>query len=202
MSEAPPTGPEPGPSTRTTSPSGRPGRYQRSTNGLVGALLVTVLAILVFVGVRALNRDQPEIEPTAVDYLSAAQGAQQNGLDVVYPATLPDGWIADSVHLTPGDRPSWGIGMLTDEGRFVGVRQADDDLEDLLHTYVDENPTEGDPVTLPGSVGSGEWRTFSDSGGDAALATELGHQWVLVYGSADESDLRDVAEGLTTDPVR
>jgi hypothetical protein len=200
VSEAPPTGPEPGPPTPAPSRSGTPGRYQRSTNGLIGALLVTVLAILAFVGFRALNRDQPEIEPTPVDYLGAAQGAQANGFDVVYPAKLPDGWIADSVHLTPGDRPSWGIGMLTDEQRFVGVRQADSDLDVLLHTYVDENPTEGDPVTLPGSVGK-EWRTFSDSGGDHALATELGRQWVLVYGSADVSDLHLIAEDLTTDPL-
>ncbi|MFC4783315.1 DUF4245 domain-containing protein [Nocardioides sp. MAHUQ-72] len=184
-----------------TGGQGTPGRYQRSTNGLVGALLVTLLAIGAFVAFRAINRDTPEIKPTAVDYLSAVQGAQQGGFDVVYPPSLPDGWIADSVHLTPGERPSWGIGMLTDEGRFVGVRQEDSSLDDMLAEYVDEETDEGDPVTLSGTVGR-EWRTFSDAGGDHAYATEVGRQWVLVYGSAPTDDLRLVAEDLTTAPVR
>lgn len=191
MSEAPPTGQQP------PAAPGRPGRYQRSTNGLIGALLVTLLAIGGFVAFRAVNRDNPAVGPTRVDYLSAVQGAQQGGYKVVYPQSLPSGWFADSVHLTPGPRPAWGIGMLTDEGRFVGVRQEDASLDDLLHTYVDDEPTEGDRVRIDSPVGT-SWQTFSDSGGDHAYAAEMGHEYVLVYGSAPAEDLRQVVESLTT----
>jgi len=176
---------------------GNAGRYQRSTNGLIGALLVTLLAIGVFVAFRAVNRDNPEMRPTSVDYLAAVQGAQQGGFDVVYPPSLPSGWIANSVHFTPGDRPAWGIGMLTDAGHFAGVRQEDASLDDLLHTYVDEDPTEGEKTQIDSELGS-TWRSFSDSGGDHAYATELGDDVVLVYGSASPEDLRTLAGELTT----
>ncbi|NYD42908.1 DUF4245 family protein [Nocardioides panaciterrulae] len=178
-------------------PTGRPGGYQRSTNGLVGALVIIVVVILAFVGFRALTRDTPDVQPTRVDYLGAVQGAQATGYRVAYPASLPKGWIPDSVQVQPGRRGSFSVGMLTADGSFVGVHQEDADLTELLHTYVDENPTEGKPVTIDSAVGD-RWRTFSDSGGDHAYATELGHQWVLVYGSADTADLRRVVSSLTT----
>lgn len=175
------------------------GRYQRSTNGLIGALLITLLAIGAFVAFRALNRDNPEMQTTPVDYLAAVQGAQQGGVDVVYPPSLPSGWVATSVHFTPGDRPAWGIGMLTDAGRFAGVRQEDASLDDLLHTYVDDDPTEGQKTQIDSEIGS-TWRSFSDSGGDHAYAIELGNDVVLVYGSASPEDLRTLAGELTTAP--
>ncbi len=193
MSEASPPGQQ-APAGPARGPSGR---YQRSTNGLVGALLITLLAIGAFVAFRAINRDNPDLEPTSVDYLSAVQGAQAGGFDVVYPPSLPAGWTASSVHLTPGDRPAWGIGMLTDEGHFAGVRQEDASLDDLLHTYVDDNPTEGDKVRIDSEVGA-TWRSFSDSGGDHAYATEMGNDVILVYGSASTEDLRTLAGDLTT----
>jgi len=179
------------------TPTGRPGRYPRSTNGLLGALVITVVMILGFVGFRALTSTSPDMRPERVDYLGAVQGAQATGYRVAYPPTLPKGWIADSVQVQPGRRGSWSVGMLTDEQKFVGVHQEDADLTDLLHTYVDENPTEGRPVTIDSPVGN-RWRSFSDSGGDHAYALEMGRQWILVYGSAGTTDLRVIASELTT----
>lgn len=174
----------------------RPGRYPRTTNGLIGSLIVTLLVIGAFVALRALNRNDLEVKPTAIDYLSSVVAAQDSGFDPVYPESLPQGWIATSVDFTPGDRPAWGIGMLTDDETFVGVRQADESLDDLLHTYVDKNPAEGDRIEVTGSVAP-TWRTFSDSGGDHAYAAEVAGDTVLVYGSATTADLREVLEDLT-----
>ena len=185
------------PASQPPAPAGRPGRYQRSTGGLVGSMIVLVLFTLVFVGFRALTRDNPDVKPSRVDYLGAVQGAQATGYDVAYPASLPKGWIADSVQVQPGRRGSWSLGMLTASGKFAGVHQEDADLTDLLHTYVDENPSEGRATTIASPVGD-RWRTFSDSGGDHAFATERGHQWILVYGSASTTDLRWLAAHLTT----
>jgi len=178
--------------------TGRPGRYQRSTGGLVGSMIVLVVFLLAFVAFRALTRDNPDVHPTRVDYLGAVQGLQTTGFDPAYPRTLPKGWLPDSVQVQPGRRGSWSVGMLTASGTFAGVHQEDADLTDLLHTYVDQNPAEGKPVTIPSAVGD-RWRTFSDSGGDHAYATERGHQWILVYGSASTDDLRWLAAHLTTD---
>jgi hypothetical protein len=179
------------------SESGNAGRYARTTNGLIASMVVTVLAVGAFVGLRALTRDDLEIKPEPVDYLAAVDGVQSAGLTVVYPPKLPDGWIADSIDYQPGNRPVWGIGMLTEDGKFAGIRQEDAAVNDLLHTLVDENPSEGDPVEVAGSVAP-RWQTWSDSGGDHAFSAEVGHDTVLVYGSASVADLRELLDRLTT----
>jgi hypothetical protein len=166
-------------------------------SGMLGALLVTLLVIGAFVVFRALNRDQIEIRPEAVDYLSAVRAAQGAGLQPVYPASLPEGWIATSVDLRRGADPAWGIGMLAADGTFAGLRQGGGSLDDLLRVYVDSSPVEGEPVTVSGSVAT-SWRVFSDSGGDRALATEIDGVPLLVYGSANDADLRLLVGLLTT----
>ena len=45
---------------------------------------------------------------------------------------------------TPGERPAWGIGMLTDDGRFVGVRQEAADVDELIPEFVDPDAEPGD----------------------------------------------------------
>lgn len=176
------------------------GRYQRSTNGLVGALVVTLVAIGAFVLFRAVTRDDLETEPVTVDYREQAGLAQDAGLEVAYPEALPQGWRATSVVLTPGDRSAWGLGLLTEDQQYIGIRQEDESLPDLLETYLDEETTERSEISVPGSV-SPRWQAFEDDGGDLGYAAELGGQTVLVYGSADEEDLLLVLERLTTEPV-
>ena len=185
------------------SVSEQPGRYQRSFAGLVGAILVTLLVIGAFVAFRATFRDQAAQRPVPVDYLAVVAAGQDAGSSVAYPADLPDGWIATSVDLTPGEDPSWGVGMLTAEEDFAGVRQEAADVEDLLATYLDEDPHDiqrlGE-VELDSEVAA-TWSAYTDSGGDRAYAAELDGQVVLVYGSASEADLRSVVARLTTAPV-
>jgi len=175
--------------------------YQRSTGGLVGALVVTLLVIAAFVAFRALNRDELETRPQSVDYIEQAGLAQDAGLDVVYPRDLPEGWQATSVEAAPGQRPVWAVSLLTDDQRYIGVRQEDDQLDDLLATYVDEDVESRPEVRVPGSVAE-QWQVFADDGGDLAYAAQLGDEVVLVYGSAGEEDLRLVLDRLTTEPVR
>ena len=174
--------------------------YQRSASGLVGALVVTLLVIGAFVAFRALNRDQLETSPGSIDYLEQAGLAQEAGLDVVYPRELPDGWQATNVEVVPGERSVWAVSLLTDAQRYVGIRQEDDQLDDLLATYVDEDTEVRPDVRVEGSVAQ-EWQVFEDDGGDLAYAAELGDEVVMVYGSAGEEDLRLVLERLTTEQV-
>jgi len=181
--------------------TGRPGRYQRSTSGLIGAMIVLVLVVLGIVVYRGVFRDTPTYEPEHLDYLELVGTVQRDGVKTVYPAELPDGWYAKDVTFTPGDRPVLDLALTTDDGRFAGVHQEDRSIDELVSTYVDTDATEGPKVRLPGSVAQ-TWRTFSDSGGDHAFAAEVGRDSVLVYGSADEEELRALAESLTTDRVR
>ena len=163
-------------------------RYQRSFNGLIGAMIVTVLFVLAFVGWRSLFRNDVDERVEPVDWTESVQVAKQAGLDVVRPRELPDGWTATSVDLRAGDEPRWGLGVLTDEGRFVGIRQQDTSVSDLVETYVDEDASEGDEVRVDSAV-SDTWQTWSDDGGDHGYSAEVGDDVVLVYGSAPAADI-------------
>jgi len=184
-----------------------PSRYSRTYGGLVASLLVTLVVVLAYVGLRALNRDELDVRPEPVDYTEAVAAAQDSGITLVYPRELPEGWIVTRLDFERGDRPAWGINLLTDDGNFVGVRQEDADVDDLLATYVDEQPSEGEPVSLDSPLAS-SWRTWSDEGGDHAFSTELPPvdgsgtgDTLLVYGSASAPEQVELIRQLVTEPL-
>lgn len=164
---------------------------------MVGAMLVLLAVIGAYVALRSLNRDELAVEPERVDYLGAVRAAQSGDWRVVYPSSLPSGWRATSIDASADTE--WGIGFLTPDG-FAGVRQSDRALDDLLTTYVDED-TDDLPAVSPGGDLDGRWQAFRDSGGDLAYASEVAGQTLLVYGSAPESELLDLAGRLTTRPL-
>ena len=164
---------------------------------MVGALLVLLLVIGAFVGFRALNRDELEVEPERVDYLAAVEAAQSGDWGVAYPATLPSGWRATSIDAAAD--VEWGLGFLTPDG-FAGVRQSDESVADLLETYVDEETTSRPAVEVGGDL-DGRWEAYEDADGDLAYVTEVGDQTLLVVGSAPAGALLTLAERLTTEPL-
>ena len=177
--------------------SEQPSRYTRSFNGMVGALIVTILFVLAFVGWRALFRDDVDAVAPTVDWQESVQLADEAGLGVVRPSELPEGWQATSVDLVAaGDEPRWGLGVLTADGDFIGIRQEDASMDDLARVYVDEKPTEGDEVSLSSEVAS-TWQTWSDDGGDHGYSTELGDESLLVYGSAPVEEIESYIGMLT-----
>lgn len=178
------------------SQQGGSARYQRSMAGMIGAMLVTVGLIVVFLLFRAATREQVEVDPQPVDYLDAVSQLQEVGQRPVHPARLPEGWMATSIDVDRGDDPAWGMGVLTDDGRFVGLRQEEESVGDLLDLFVDEEARELGSVTVPGSVAP-RWTTYVDEGGDHAYATEVGDETVLVYGSAPVEDLEELLGLLT-----
>jgi hypothetical protein len=173
----------------------QPSRYQRSTGGLIGALVITLVVIAGYVAFRAGTRDDLAVRPDAVDYQEAVRALHDAGTDVVHPRSLPSGWRVTSVDSQPGTRLVWGMGILTPSG-FAGLREEDRSLDELVTQYVDEHASTGGDVTLQGDLG-GSWHTYRDSGGDRAFGLAHGRESVLVYGSASEADLRLLAESLT-----
>ena len=179
--------------------AGKPGRYNRSTGGLIGSMIVLLLVVLGFVLYRGVFRDTPEYELDHVDYLDLVVGLQQIGLEPVYPATLPEGWFAKGTS-SMSDAPLFDVALVTDDDRFAGVHQEDASIDDLVATYVGNDAVEGDAVRVDGSVAP-TWETYSDPGGDHAFAAEVGDDAVLVYGSADEDGLLQLVESLTTEQL-
>ena len=176
--------------------SEQPGRYQRSASGMVGAMVVLLLIIGAYVGLRALNSADIAVEPERVDYLAAARFAQESDRTVVYPPTVPEDWLPTSVESRTGD--AWGIGFVTPDG-FAGLHQSDDSTDDLLATYVGEDAAGVGPVQIEGA--DLPWRAYEDSGGDVGLLGDVDGEQVLVYGSAPPADLQRLAGALTTEPL-
>lgn len=186
----------------STTREGTPGRYQRSFGGLAVALVVTVAVVGGLLWLMGLFRNDVEIEPERVDYLSTVEGAQDARLEPVYPAELPEGWIATAAEVPQGEDPAFEVRLLTDDERFVGIRQeADTSVSTLVTTYVDDAATGADPYRAAGSVAR-DWEGFEDEGGDTAYATEVGKHVVLVWGSAPPEDLQAVVDLLTQEPLR
>lgn len=170
----------------------KPGRYQRSPAGMVGALIVLLGLVGAFVAVRALNRTEVDTTPPTVDYRKVvASVREQSDFPVLAPARLPEGWRATSARFRP-EPGSWHLGVLTDQQRYVGLEQARTSVSDLVETYVDAEAVPGGPV----EVGGRTWRTWTDEGGDVALTREQGGVATLVVSSLGRETVVDYVRRL------
>lgn len=192
-------------SMQQPEPSGRPGRYQRSAAGLVASLVVTVLALGGVMWFMGIFRNDLEVKPEEVDYLATVESLQESGQRPVYPPDLPAGWIATGVDVVPGNDPAYGLRLLTDDNRFVGIRQEDSSSTALLATWVDEETESAAPYSVPATVErpvARYWEGWTDDGGDTAYSTTIGEETVLVFGSASAEELQGLIDSLVRRPVR
>lgn len=167
--------------------------YPRTFPGLIGAMIIVVLAVFAFVVFRDTFRDNEPTPIQAVEWKPWIKAAGQEGrIAVIAPAALPKGWIAREARYGAG---SLHVALLTDEKRYVGLEEADESLKNLVEQYVDADATPGKPVTIGGVT----WQTWTDSGGDYALGRSTDGRAAtsyLVVGSADEQEIRDFAASL------
>lgn len=173
-------------------------RYSRTFGGLIGSMIVLVAVLVGVYVIQNVTHDQPEGKPVAVDYLDTVRAIQAAGVTVAYPRSLPEGWIARDPQFTPGDRPVWQLPMLTDDGKFVGIHQADVSLSELLSTDLPKGARQGEDVRIDSDVAQ-TWSSWSDGTRDHAFATTVGDDTLLVYGSAPVDDLKTLIGLLATD---
>ena len=161
-------------------------------------MLVLLLVIGAFVGFRALNREELEVEPERVDYLAAVEAAQSGDWQVAYPRRCRPGWRATSIDAAAG--VDWGD-RLPDPGR-LRRRPA---VRELAAASCSGPTSTRRPGrcrrSSPGATSAVGGRRTRTPSGDLAYASEVDGQTLLVFGSAPESDLLALAERLTTEPV-
>jgi hypothetical protein len=185
----------------TTEGTGRPGKYQRSAFGLVVAMVTTVVAIGLVIWFMGLFRHSTDIKPQRVDYRMAVAAAQEGKLAVVYPATLPAGYIATQARV-PDDNDGFEIDLLKGDKDFIGIRAARTAvIAALVHQDVDANATSTPSYDVPTTVAAPvapTWSGYQDTHGDIGYAAEVNGVKVLVYGSAPAADLQQVIDLLST----
>ena len=178
------------------------GRYQRSTGGLVGAMVVTLVAVVAFVAVRSFTTDNEPTPVRSVDYQAMVRaGRADHKLLLMSPPSVPQGWRATSADYETGTLPTWHLGLLTDQQKYVGVEEALGGVEDLVEEHVDPDAEQGEDVTIDGET----WQTWRDRGGDYAVsrslrvAGEIRESW-LVVGTAAPDTIREFAAELEGGP--
>ena len=168
------------------------GRYQRSAAGMIGAMLVLLFVVVGFVLLREVNRSDPEAPGEPVDYQQTADFARdQADFAILAPPELPDGWRATSVEFVP-EPARWHLGLLTDEGEYVGLEQAESAVKSMVTTYVDSDPSRGEAVTIDAQ----SWSSWTDEGGDTALVRTDGEAVTLVVGPVERGLLVDYVRSL------
>ena len=165
--------------------SEQPGRYQRSFGGLVGALIVSLAVVLLFVGFRALFRVPPSDPVQAIDYVSAAKYAGQRlSFPVAAPQQLPPGWIATSANSATAPLPHWHLGMLTQDRKYVGVEESTQPPDELVKAAIDPSATRGKDV----SAGGVTWQRWTGPNDNVAYVRQSqGYTLLLVTTAGDDT---------------
>jgi hypothetical protein len=145
---------------------------------MVGAMVLLVVLVLVYVGVQSL-RTRPAAEVRTVDYARVVPDARKTAdFDLLAPPRLPAGWRATTVSFSGEPDAHWHLGVLTSRNRYVGLEQGRGSVGAMVTTYVDKAATRGRPVVVAGR----SWTTYTDAGGDLALAHRVGHTTTVVVG--------------------
>ena len=177
----------------------------RRVRPMMSGIVALAVALVAAIGWYYVGRPDESAQPVkTVEWAPWVKSGRADGrLRLVAPEALPTGWRATSASYRSGVDPRWHLGMLTDNGKYVGVEESEERASDLVEQFVDANATQGEDVQIDGN----DWQTWTDGGGDYALVLTLespeGHpESVLVGGSAPDREIRDFAATLVIPRVR
>jgi Protein of unknown function (DUF4245) len=160
------------------------------------SLLPLLLICLALVGWQALRQSGEdtvrEVDPTS----SVRISAEQAGYRLLAPSGLPDGYRPTSARTTAGSADAEGpvtleIGYLTPEEEFAGFVVSDDREADPLRRVLDGAREDGQL-----DIGGETWTRATTARGETALTLEAGSATALVFGSASDEELTEVAAAV------
>jgi hypothetical protein len=176
-------------------------RTQRSVAGMVGALVVVVAIGLVWVEIGGSGQKATPVP--SVDWAAWVKaGRADQELMTFAPERLPKGWRARAATYSGGIEPRWHLALLTDAGKYVGIEESRGSTQDLAEDVIDRDAVRGKDVTVGGET----WQTWTDTGGDYALARSIAvggqpYESVLVGGSAPDQTIRTFVGTLTSGTI-
>jgi hypothetical protein len=160
------------------------------------SMLPLVVICLLLVGWAAFrqNPDDPviEVDPTS----SVRTAAERADYQLLAPAGLPDGYRPTSARTNagsaePGDPVTLEIGWFTPAEEFAGFVISDDAHAAALRTVLDGAEEKGTE-----SIGGRSWTRESTAKGETALVLDTGEATVLVFGSAPDDELTEIAASV------
>jgi hypothetical protein len=167
---------------------------------MLAALVVVVIGVAAFVGIRGLLSDNAATPVQTVDYHGWAKSGREDGkLLILVPEPMPSGWRATSVTYATGSAPRWHLGMLTDQGRYVGLEEQWASPSEMVHQFVDVNAVRGKAVRIAGR----SWQVWTDRRGDYALVNSRPSkvkdhpESIVVVGDAPPEQIRGFVAALS-----
>lgn len=172
----------------------------RRIRPFMSGIVALAVALVAAIGWYYVGRPDESAQPVRTADWNAwvKAGRADDALRLYAPAALPDGWRSTSATYQGGRDARWHLGLLTDEGKYVGLEESYESADDLVERIVDENATQGPDVTIDGET----WQSWTDAGGDYGVSRDITvpggrSESVLVAGSAPDADIRAFAESLS-----
>jgi hypothetical protein len=156
--------------------------------------LLPLVAICLLLVAWAAFRQTPEDPVLQVDPSSSVRiTAERADYQLLVPTGLPDGYRPTSARSNAGQATgkqpvTLEIGYLTPEEEFAGFVISDDQGAAPLRQVLDGAEQRG-----TASIGGRTWTRESTAKGETALVLDTGDATVLVFGSASDDELTQVA---------
>jgi len=168
----------------------------RRIRPMMSGIVALAVALVTAIGWYYLGRpdESQQAIPTMTtsewhSWVRAARTDQK--LDGWAPDRVPAGWRVRTATYQSGSAPAFHLGMLTANGKYVGIEESRASVSQAVEQYVDQNATQGADV----KVGNFTWQVWTDGGGDYALIRQLRalsgeDETLLIVGTAPAAEIR------------
>ncbi|MGJ9421188.1 DUF4245 domain-containing protein [Aeromicrobium sp. CF3.5] len=166
----------------------------------IGDILRSVAVIGVIVlglfGIGKFFTVTPEDPVSAVDYETTLQQVRTTtDIDVLAPATLPDGWRATSARFEPGsgDRDgSWHLGVITADDEYLGLEQSSLSVQRAAERWAEDSEEAGS-AQVAGQV----WSVRAGPRDRTTYVASEGDRTTLVTGTVPPEEIETYISSLS-----
>ncbi|WP_166664264.1 DUF4245 domain-containing protein [Actinophytocola oryzae] len=178
---------------------GRAGLRMRDMLGAVLLLVAIIGVVLWFFGGCSFSPGGPSVDSASIPSADASGELSRTAGSVefgVRSPSVPGKWRANSTSTGPVGSGASGnvvvrVGWVTPSGAFLQLSQSGGDPADVLTTETGQ--TEAPAANGSVDVGGVTWTSYPGRRDEAAWVTELDGTVLLITGSADEAEFRQLA---------
>jgi hypothetical protein len=171
------------------SPARRRGRFSvRDVTLSLGVLIVPIFAVIVLF--QALGADPVRRVDAEPAYTQAEGGG---GFPVLRAQGLRDGWVVTAASTTRADGAvTLRVGLVAPSGRFARLAESGRSVEQVLAAELGGTPR----ATGAEEIGGQVWLRYPGRGNEQALVSVRPKVVLVVTGTAEPSELREIAASL------
>lgn len=163
---------------------------------IVRSVAVIGVIVLALFGFGKFFTERPEDPVSAIDYQKTLQQVRTTtDIDVLAPATLPDGWRANAARFEPGsggNEGSWHLGVITDDDEYLGLEQSPLSVNRSVDRWA-EGSVEAGSAQVAGQV----WSVRAGPRDRTTYVTRDGDRTTLVTGTVPPDEIEAYISSLS-----